>query len=247
MFTFEEGCKWGRQFYSCDYNELSFALYNKLKVIALDDNSDRYRRIGCTMMSILLPPYAAIEAELNRDFLTAQDIYRNYLLGPDPTAALAAIMTALYAELDIVLFVSPDEAKSLQFSGVLCEYLMKAFGLPCASLSSQNTYPFLSDEPCHVANRLALMYAYGYIPFDAFVDSHPFIMPLEIVIPRVAHDTQTPELMNMNRTEAIQYCGDIILTCQKHRREWYTKSHDVGKTVNFVTPIVELHDFQRKL
>ena len=57
MFYPNKGIKWGRVFLSCNWNELSNALYNNIKVVVLDDDTEKYRRIGCNIMSMLLPPY----------------------------------------------------------------------------------------------------------------------------------------------------------------------------------------------
>lgn len=236
--------KWGNQYFCCDYSELSFALYNRMTVVALDDDGEKYSRIGCVMMSILLPPLQSIEAEINGDFQQAQLSYEQWLMGDTCSRVFAAICTALYAEKNIVLFVSPDEAKNLGFAQTINTFLLNVLGLPGGSLK----YPesgILNPDPYMVSNRLDLMYAYGFIPFDRYCDEHPDVLPLDMVSARVAHDVQSPELMNMLPDDRVRCCGDIIIANREQRKELFAKTGSYGGPK--IMPIVMLHDWQRRI
>lgn len=233
---------WGNQYFCCDYSELSFALYNRMTVIALDDDKETYSRIGCIMMSILLPPLPSIEAEINGDFAQSQMIYEQWLMGDVCSRVFAAICTALYAGKNIVFFVSPDEAKNLTFANTINKFLT-ILGFPAGSLKNPQT-GMLSLDPYAVSNRLDLMYAYGFIPFDQYCDDHPDVLPLDMVTFRIAHDIQSPELLNMHPEERVRCCGDIIITNRDQRRELFARNNNYAGPK--IMPVIMLHDWQRR-
>lgn len=236
--------QWGRQYFSCDYQELSMAVYNGLKVIVLDDDANKYKRIGCVMMSYLLPPYAAIEAEINQNYELAEKLYFNHLSNDNCTNIFAAILRALYGGQDIVIFISPDEVKNLDFAPILLGFLNNVFGLPNGSLKNPMTgYPPVLN-PELISNRMDIMYTYGLIPFDKYCDDHPDVLPLGCVVQRVAHDVQEPNLLNLPQDQQQRLCGDIILTNRDQRQQLFQKFGN-NTAQNLAMPFYVLHDWQR--
>lgn len=241
--------EWGKQYFSCDYNQLSMALYNhdKFKVIVLDDDAQKYKRIGCYMMSLLLPPYQAVEAEINGDFNVAIAIYNQYLESIQCSTVFGAITRALYSGINVLIFISPDEAKNLSFAETLIKFMYTHLGFPSSNLLDPNPpCGILNMDPIIVSNRMDIMYAFGYIPFDDYCDNHPDVIPLDLACARIAHDIQAPELLQLSQDDRMKACGDIVISNRNQRLEIFKQT---GGNLNNLAPcpVVELHDFQRRV
>jgi len=236
MFYPNKGIKWGRVFLSCNWNELSNALYNNIKVVVLDDDTEKYRRIGCNIMSMLLPPYEAIDAECNQQFELAGQIYQ------DP---IANIIAATYVEKDILIFVPPDEAKSLSFINVLAETLYSVYGIPCATLSDPTSNPFYDDTNLYtLSNRVELMYACNIISLDTLCDCHPYTDLNPIIFPRLVYDLGYPNLEGMHPNQIQAYFNTMVFSRKDQRIELFKQ--DVNEIKNMIFPFVELRDFVRQ-
>lgn len=246
MFYPNKGIKWGRVFLSCNWNELSNALYNNIKVVVLDDDTEKYRRIGCNIMSMLLPPYEAIDAECNQQFELAGQIYQDYLLrSENALAPIANIIAATYVEKDILIFVPPDEAKSLSFINVLAETLYSVYGIPCATLSDPTSNPFYDDTNLYtLSNRVELMYACNIISLDTLCDCHPYTDLNPIIFPRLVYDLGYPNLEGMHLNQIQAYFNTMVFSRKDQRIELFKQ--DVNEMKNMIFPFVELRDFVRQ-
>lgn len=246
MFYPNKGIKWGRVFLSCNWNELSNALYNNIKVVVLDDDTEKYRRIGCNIMSMLLPPYEAIDAECNQQFELAGQIYQDYLLrSENALAPIANIIAATYVEKDILIFVPPDEAKSLSFINVLAETLYSVYGIPCATLSDPTSNPFYDDTNLYtLSNRVELMYACNIISLDTLCDCHPYTDLNPIIFPRLVYDLGYPNLEGMHPNQIQAYFNTMVFSRKDQRIELFKQ--DVNEMKNMIFPFVELRDFVRQ-
>lgn len=246
MFYPNKGIKWGRVFLSCNWNELSNALYNNIKVVVLDDDTEKYRRIGCNIMSMLLPPYEAIDAECNQQFELAGQIYQDYLLrSENALAPIANIIAATYVEKDILIFVPPDEAKSLSFINVLAETLYSVYGIPCATLSDPTSNPFYDDTNLYtLSNRVELMYACNIISLDTLCDCHPYTDLNPIIFPRLVYDLGYPNLEGMHLNQIQAYFNTMVFSRKDQRIELFRQ--DVNEMKNMIFPFVELRDFVRQ-
>jgi hypothetical protein len=246
MFYPNKGIKWGRVFLSCNWNELSNALYNNIKVVVLDDDTEKYRRIGCNIMSMLLPPYEAIDAECNQQFELAGQIYQDYILrSENALAPIANIIAATYVEKDILIFVPPDEAKSLSFINVLAETLYSVYGIPCATLSDPTSNPFYDDTNLYtLSNRVELMYACNIISLDTLCDCHPYTDLNPIIFPRLVYDLGYPNLEGMHPNQIQAYFNTMVFSRKDQRIELFKQ--DVNEMKNMIFPFVELRDFVRQ-
>lgn len=163
---------WGRTYYSNDINELMRAQSMGIKVIVLDDDAPEYKRLGCIVLSVLLPPFSSIEAELNGDMQSATNLYLQYLSEETCTEAFATICTALYKGKDIMFFVSPDEARNLNYAYTLMNFMYNVFGFPSGSLN----YPdsgIIELNPNTQINKFSIMYLMNCIPFEIFCNEYP--------------------------------------------------------------------------
>jgi hypothetical protein len=246
MFYPNKGIKWGRVFLSYNWNELSNALYNNIKVVVLDDDTEKYRRIGCNIMSMLLPPYEAIDAECNQQFELAGQIYQDYLLrSENALAPIANIIAATYVEKDILIFIPPDEAKSLSFINVLAETLYSVYGIPCATLSDPTSNPFYDDTNLYtLSNRVELMYACNIISLDTLCDCHPYTDLNPIIFPRLVYDLGYPNLEGMHPNQIQAYFNTMVFSRKDQRIELFRQ--DVNEMKNMIFPFVELRDFVRQ-
>lgn len=167
---------WGRTFYSNNYAEIPIAQQNGVRVLVLDDDAENYRRMGCTVVSVLLPPFEAIEAELNGDVQTASAIYVDYLQNMVCSQVLATISAALFSGKDVMFFISPDEAKNMDFGYTFTEFIDKVFGYVPGNISFPNSGIGELNEQT-LSNRLDLLYLQGYISIETYLSNYPGIIP----------------------------------------------------------------------
>lgn len=164
---------WGKTFYSTDINELMAAKSMGIKTIVIDDDAPEFKRLGCVVLSILLPPFEAIDAELNGNIPASVSIYTQYLTSDIVcTQAFGAICTALYKGKDILFFISPDQAKNLNYGTILMNFMHDVFGITAGSLM----YPesgILNNQIENIINRFSVMYLMGFIPFELFCMEFP--------------------------------------------------------------------------
>lgn len=234
--------QWGKEYFSCDYRELSFALYNNFRVIVLDDDTQKYKRMGCVMMSMLLPPYAAVEAEINGNYDAAANIYLNHLNDTQCINIFAALSVVLYAGQNIMFFISPDEANNLQFANIFNKFKANMLGFPGGNIQ----YPdsgILSMNPVHIANRMDIMYGFNLVPFDRYCMDYPFDMnPNVLACNKMAYDINDQMLRSLPMPDLSYYCKDIITVVRKQHLEAMRQS---GSSKLMPFPVMFLHDMQR--
>lgn len=206
---------WGKVFYSNDINELMIAQQNDIRVVVLDDDRDKYKRIGCYPMGILLPPFDALEAELNGDFNLSRQIYFDHLQSQYCSEAFGVILTALYAGKNIMIYIASDEARNLEFSTVFLDFIATVFGIVVSTFAYPNNGG-ISNQPNHAANRMNVMYLTGNIPFEVYVKEYPEqIYPDMLVCQKIAFSI-SPEGYGMMSPQELQYyCYSYIMNCKQ--------------------------------
>lgn len=224
---------WGNVFYSNDFNELMFAQQNNIRVVVLDDDRDRYKRFGCYPMGILLPPFDALDAELNGDFVGAKQIYFAHLQSQYCSEAFAAIFTALYAGKDLMFYISSDEARNLEFSKSFLEFLANVFGVIPGSITYPNTGA-ISNQSNHLANRLNVMYITDNIPFEVYAREYPKdLYPDLMVCQKIAYRIIPNSYGGLSPEQLQQYCYNYMIS--------YNNAYSTARKSNLTPSVVVMN------
>ena len=110
--------------------------------------------------SVLLPPYKALEAEINGDMNAYSQIYLNYLMNNEPCfEAIMTIITAAYAGVNVILFV--EEGNNLSHLQFLKHFFNNVFGI---TLGDKDSMFYINPGFFHV------IAAYLYSWIDGIVE-----------------------------------------------------------------------------
>lgn len=178
---FEE---WGNIVFSDNFPDIEIILRNKGKVIVLADDPTPYAHIpGVLVMSILLPPAAAIYAELDNNKILAEAVYRQHLQSDSALRALAGILTALLARVDIMIYIDRDESMSFEFAQVFASAFHEMFGIHIGSMAAPST---MGPTPIQVAQMANIMFGFNFIPFEMYCVLMPTNMvPSDLVMTKI--------------------------------------------------------------
>lgn len=118
---------------------------------------------GFIPFSILLPPYEAIEAEINGDMNRYNQLYTQHLLSKDCVDAIATIATVLWAGTNIIMYIENGDA--LHHMQFLIKFFITNLGL--IPETPQNPFAF---DPAYSSIMVLLLYGFGKVqgitPFD---------------------------------------------------------------------------------
>ena len=121
---------YGQLFMTCLEADIRQMMMSGVQPIVLTDDVQDYRYTSLLTCPMLLPPYEAMEAEINQDLNNAQILYVQHLNRPDVQKLIATIIAALRMGKNIVLYI-PDEdaAHSFQFPTLLTNYFARMYGV----------------------------------------------------------------------------------------------------------------------
>lgn len=136
--------------------------------------------------SNLLPPYEALDAEIDGNMELYNQIYFTHLTQNEYCfQAFATILVALFKGVNVTLYI--ENGNSLAHAQFLLNYMQRTFGIICGT--QQNMFAF---DPNYSAQTAIILYSFldGFItlpdllteaPIQAIIEmsSIPFINPLE--------------------------------------------------------------------
>lgn len=147
-----------------DVNFAASQLQNSkvLYVGELNPQIQQYNFIPC---SVLLPPFEALNADINGNSALYKQIYMQYLtMNKYCFDMFATILVALYNGINITLFVEGGELSHAKF---LAEYLIGTFGItPCTDINHPAAYNTAYD-----LQNASIIYTYG----DGFMPCQEYI------------------------------------------------------------------------
>ena len=150
-----------------DLNRIPVYSANGYAIVALVEDKNLVQQIGAIQASILLPPYEAMEAEMNNNPVLFHEIYNSHLFMYEANKFVGALITALYEGKNICLYIS-DSSKTLLFNQELLSFFANNYGIiiqqdqPVGYTYIQNQYQLM--------NIIENMYIYDYItPEDVFI------------------------------------------------------------------------------
>lgn len=234
--------EWGKTYFSTNYEDIYFALQNNINVIVLSDESEKFKRIGCKIMSALLPPMQTIEAYSSGDTNRANSSYWYYLESDYCMNIFAILNTALYAGKNILFFIPPEEYINIQLCRVLFSY-MGNYGIVCGVIQNPPS-GFLNSDTQFLANRLDTMYVGGYLPFERFIMEYPPINPTAMVCRRMQYELNCPELNQVGWPDVSYYCGDIIRSLRDQRLRVMEQNRTSAQPM--ICPVSVIPDFERR-
>lgn len=203
---------WGKSFYSSNFNDLLNAKRMGMKVVVIDEENTReFKSMGCVVLSVLLPPFESINAELNGNAGAAKEIYINYLLNSEICKeAFATICTALFTGNDILFYVGADQDKNLTYGNTIMEFMFDMFGIPMGTIQ----YPpsgVLNDKNGALENRISIMFNKNLISFDTFCIQFPYNMYPSIESCYIILQLFGINPMHFNdKQSAIEFCRRVM-------------------------------------
>lgn len=171
---------WGNIIFTDSAEDLQWAIANHYKVIAMVDDPTPYRQFADVVpLSNLLPPTAAITAEIDGDKTTAEIIYRQYLNTREPMESIGVVLLALLAGINVMIYLPMEESMAFNFIQVFAQYFTEQFGINIGSMAVPAT---MIGAPNHMACIANLLYAFEYIPFSQYCLMMPAWMPPSQVV-----------------------------------------------------------------
>ena len=121
---------YGQLFMTCLEEDIHQMMMSGVQPIVLTDDAQDYRYTSLLTCPMLLPPYDAMEAEINQDFENAQMLYIQHLNRPDVQKLIATIIEALRMGKSIVLYIpDSDAAHAFKFPLILTNYFARMYGI----------------------------------------------------------------------------------------------------------------------
>ena len=121
---------YGQLFMTCLEEDIHQMMMSGVQPIVLTDDAQDYRYTSLLTCPMLLPPYDAMEAEINQDLENAQMLYIQHLNRPDVQKLIATIIAALRMGKNIVLYIpDSDAAHAFKFPIILTNYLARMYGI----------------------------------------------------------------------------------------------------------------------
>lgn len=116
--------------------------------------------------SVLLPPYQALEAEINGDMVAYETYYGNYLSTNEACfSAIVSLIVAAYHGTNIIMYI--EEGNNLSHKQFLIKYISNRFGIV---LGSDSTVFEISSYYENIIRHLLYSFMDGFIPFDYYMD-----------------------------------------------------------------------------
>lgn len=129
----------------------------------------------------LLPPFEAIQAELDGNIVESSMMYEMYLMSEEADTYVSIIIAAALKQIPIGIMFGRDEI-NMQFPKMFIDFLFKAYGLV---IGLQNKLiPYIMEEA--LPNDLAKLYCMNIIDYPTFMEKHPNLPINPAVISKMA-------------------------------------------------------------
>lgn len=131
----------------------------------------------------LLPPFEAIQLELDGNMVESSMMYEMYLMSEEADTYVSIIIAAALKQIPIGIMFGRDEI-NMQFPKMFIDFLFKAYGLV---IGLQNKLvPYIMEEA--LPNNLAKLYCMNIIDYPTFMEKHPNLPINPTVISKMAID-----------------------------------------------------------
>lgn len=154
----------GTLYFSSNVEATINAMRTGYKVISLTEDEGIS---GSLKGTILLPPYQAVMAEMDNNFIGFQNEYTIHLMKKESDFFISMIVMALFRGENIIIFIPKDESK-LMFVEGLIGHLSSYFGI----FPGSEVRPFYYDISFNPI-ILSKFYIYDLIPKEDFILWYP--------------------------------------------------------------------------
>ena len=170
----------GSMYITC--NRQNLLRYNPIntRVIVLADSIEKVQvdnRIT-TLGSVLLPPYEAIEFELDNRMNEFVNIYCSYLASNVPDRFITLMLAVMLKGFNIILYIDPDEYRNLHFKDVLARFVFMTYGIQIGNEYANPIIPFMYNQ-AYDPVILSKLYDYDYIDGPQFIKEFPVGVPIQ--------------------------------------------------------------------
>lgn len=172
----------GTLFITTDINMAQQLIYTSKIVIIGESDQHTSQILNGIGGSILLPPYAAMMAQMDGNADQFYNQYYLHLYTKEPQEFIATILRALMIGTNIVLYCSEDEFKLCgQF---LLQFLQRDFGIVVGTPNN----PFYFD-PSYIPAICTLLYINDLIKVDELFMLYPDNVPInDIILPKLVEE-----------------------------------------------------------
>lgn len=151
-------------------NEFDQFVINGGKVVYIAEEPDlKYRSHPAIITAgALLPPFEAIQAELDDDIMTSNSIYSAYLNSQEASMYVSIVIAAAIKQIPIGIMFGKDEL-NMQFPKMLINFFFNNFGIVFGV--ANKVMPYIVKEA--MPFNLALLYNMNIIDYRTFMEKHP--------------------------------------------------------------------------
>lgn len=131
----------------------------------------------------LLPPIDAIQAELDGNLMDSIMLYEAYLLREEADPYISILLAAALNQIPIGIMFGKDE-KNMQFPKMLVDFVYKYYGLVLGLQGK--VQPYIEEQS--LPSVLAKLYMQNIIDYKTFMERHPDLPMLPVVISKMIYD-----------------------------------------------------------
>jgi hypothetical protein len=169
-----EKVEYGSIIFASNVADMYEALRHKYVVVAMVEDLDMASIEGVYSLADLLPPAASIAAETEGNVEMARAIYQEYLLSNNALRSMAAILTALSAGTNVMVFVPHEESMNFTFVETFAGVFANLFGIHIGNTVSDST---MNAGPAQLVNIADLCFVFGFWPFELYCLMMPYGYP----------------------------------------------------------------------
>lgn len=166
--------EYGSIIFASNVADMYEAIRHNYIVVAMVDDVNITSIEGVYSLADLLPPAASIAAETEGNIEAARAIYQEYLLSDNSLRSIAAILTALSAGTNIMIFVPQEESMNFTFIQTFAEVFVNLFGISIGNTVTDST---MNANPAQLVNIADLCFVFGFWPFELYCVMMPYGYP----------------------------------------------------------------------
>lgn len=133
----------------------------------------------------LLPPFEAIQAELDGNIFESNAIYEQYLQKEEADPYISIIIAAALKQIPIGIMFGRDEL-NMQFPKMLIDFVYRFYGLVFGIKGK--VQPYIMEEALPL--DLAKLYLMNIIDYPTFMEKHPSLPINQMAISKLAYEVR---------------------------------------------------------
>jgi len=172
-------------------------------VYIADEPEPKFRtHPAITTAGALLPPFEAIQAELDGNIFESNAMYQQYLQREDADIYVSILIAAAVKQIPIGIMFGRDEL-NMQFPKMFIDYLYQFYGLVLGI--DGKVQPYIEEAALPL--DLAKLYNMNIIDYPAFLEKHPPLPIHPSAISKLAYE-QNPAIKQKDFEHYAKYFED---------------------------------------